>query len=420
MTKLIGNAVIGQSGGPTAVINSSAYGAIRAALDAPEIGRVYGALNGINGILNENLIDLGKEDPSELELMKNTPASALGSCRCKLKNPDEDDTAYMRILEVFKKYNIRYFFYNGGNDSMDTCNKVSKFMLYNGYDCRVIGIPKTIDNDLCLTDHCPGYGSAAKYIATSVREIFLDTTVYENGAITVIEAMGRNAGWLTAAAALSGIDGFGADLICLPEVVFDLDAFIQKVKRIYSETGKCLIVVSEGIRDKEGKYIAEYGADLVKTKDCFGHAQLGGLASFLTASLKAATGAKARGIELSLLQRCAGHCASKTDIDEAFSAGMAAVSEAIRGATDKMVGFEREYIDGNYICRTKLFDLSSVANAEKTIPLDWINETGDGLNQKFIDYALPLIQGEPGNITENGLSRYVKLKKIKAKPEDCA
>ena len=303
---------------------------------------------------------------------------------------------------------------------MDTCNKVSKFMLYNGYDCRVIGIPKTIDNDLCLTDHCPGYGSAAKYIATSVREIFLDTTVYENGAITVIEAMGRNAGWLTAAAALSGIDGFGADLICLPEVVFDLDAFIQKVKRIYSETGKCLIVVSEGIRDKEGKYIAEYGADLVKTKDCFGHAQLGGLASFLTASLKAATGAKARGIELSLLQRCAGHCASKTDIDEAFSAGMAAVSEAIRGATDKMVGFEREYIDGNYICRTKLFDLSSVANAEKTIPLDWINETGDGLNQKFIDYALPLIQGEPGNITENGLSRYVKLKKIKAKPEDCA
>ena len=193
MVKLIGNAVIGQSGGPTAAINSSAYGAIRAALDAPEIKRVYGAINGISGILNDNLIDLGKEDPNELAFMKNTPASALGSCRVRLDDPGTDDSSYMRILEIFKKYNIRYFFYNGGNDSMDTCSKVSKFMLKNGYDCRVIGIPKTIDNDLCLTDHCPGYGSAAKYIATSVREISMDTAVYEKGAITVIETMGRNA-----------------------------------------------------------------------------------------------------------------------------------------------------------------------------------------------------------------------------------
>lgn len=414
MPTLIGNAVIGQSGGPTAVINASAYGAIRTALDAPEIPKVYGALNGINGILNDKLIDLGQEDPSELKFMKTTPASALGSCRCKLKNPDEDDTDYNRILEIFKKYNIRYFFYNGGNDSMDTCNKVSKFMLNNGYECRVIGIPKTIDNDLCLTDHCPGYGSAAKYIATSVREIYLDTTVYENGAITVIETMGRNAGWLTASAALAGKDGFGADLIYLPEVEFNLDTFLEKVKNIYETTGKCLIVVSEGIRDKNGKYIVEY-ANSSSSEDCFGHTQLGGLASFLTAKLKEATGgAKARGIELSLLQRCAGHCASETDTKESYSAGKAAVMEAINGATDKMVGFERTYEKGCYICRTKLFDLDKVANAEKNIPRDWINATGDGLNEKFIDYALPLIQGEIAPPTENGLIRYVKLKKIKA------
>lgn len=269
MVKLIGNAVIGQSGGPTAAINSSAYGAIRAALDAPEIKRVYGAINGISGILNNNIIDLGKEDPNELAFMKNTPASALGSCRVRLDDPGTDDSSYMRILEIFKKYNIRYFFYNGGNDSMDTCSKVSKFMLKNGYDCRVIGIPKTIDNDLCLTDHCPGYGSAAKYIATSVREISMDTAVYEKGAITVIETMGRNAGWLTAASALAGSDGHGPDLIYLPEVVFDLDAFLQKVKKVYEETNKCLIVVSEGIKDKDGRYIVQYAADLAKTKDCF-------------------------------------------------------------------------------------------------------------------------------------------------------
>lgn len=418
MISLIGNAVIGQSGGPTAAINSSAYGAIRAALDAPEIKRVYGAINGISGILNDNLIDLGKEDPNELAFMKNTPASALGSCRVRLDDPGADDSSYMRILEIFKKYNIRYFFYNGGNDSMDTCSKVSKFMLKNGYDCRVIGIPKTIDNDLCLTDHCPGYGSAAKYIATSVREISMDTAVYEKGAITVIETMGRNAGWLTAASALAGSDGHGPDLIYLPEVEFDLDAFLQKVKKVYDETNKCLIVVSEGIKDKDGRYIVQYAADLAKTKDCFGHSQLGGLAAFLTAMLKEVTGAKVRGIELSLLQRCAGHCSSKTDVEEAYSAGAAAVREAVLGATDKMVGFERAYEDGKYVCKTKLFDLSSVANAEKTVPLDWINESGDGLNEKFLEYALPLIQGEPEYSTENGLVRYVRLKKIKAQPED--
>ncbi len=414
MAILKGNAVIGQSGGPTSVINASAYGAIKTALEAAEIEHVYGALNGIKGILDDNLIDMGAEDPAELELMKYTPSSALGSCRYKLKSADVDDTDYKRILEIFKKYNIRYFFYNGGNDSMDTCNKVSKFMLENGYECRVMGIPKTIDNDLAGTDHCPGYASAAKYIATSVMEIYHDARVYNTGMITVIEAMGRNAGWLTASAALAGIKGNGADLIYLPEVDFDLDDFVAKVKKIYDANDKCIVVVSEGIKDKNGKYISEYGADLAKTKDSFGHAQLGGLASFLADTLKEATGAKVRGIELSLLQRCAAHCASQTDIEESFSAGKAAVENAVAGITDKMVGFEREYVDGKYKCNIKLFDLSVVANTEKKVPLEWLNETKDGLNEKFVEYALPLIQGETQMKKEDGLPRFVKLKKVKA------
>ncbi len=413
MSILKGNAVIGQSGGPTSVINASAYGAIKTALDSGEIEHVYGALNGIKGILDDNLIDMGAEDPEELALMKYTPSSALGSCRYKLKSPDVDDTDYKRILEVFKKHNIRYFFYNGGNDSMDTCNKVSKFMLENGYECRVMGIPKTIDNDLAGTDHCPGFASAAKYIATSVMEIYRDATVYDTGMITVVEAMGRNAGWLTASAALAGIDGHGADLIYLPEVDFDLQNFIASVKKIYEEKGKCIVVVSEGIKDKDGKYISEYGADLAKTKDSFGHAQLGGLASFLADTLKAETGAKTRGIELSLLQRCAAHCASQTDIDESFASGEAAVKNAIAGVTDKMVGFEREYVDGKYVCHTKLFDLSVVANTEKKVPLEWLNDTKDGLNEKFVEYALPLIQGETQLKKVNGLPRFVNLKKVK-------
>ncbi len=413
MSTLKGACIIGQSGGPTSVINASAYGAIKAALDSEEITTVYGALNGIKGVLDDNLIDMGKEDPKELELMKYTPSSALGSCRYKLKDPDVDDTDYKRILEIFKKYDVRYFFYNGGNDSMDTCNKISKFMLKNGYECRVMGIPKTIDNDLAGTDHCPGYASAAKYIATSVMEIYHDARVYDTGMITVIEAMGRNAGWLTASAALAGIHGNGADLIYLPEIDFDMDSFIAKVKKIYAENGKCIVVVSEGIKDKEGKYISEYGADLAQSKDSFGHAQLGGLASYLANVLKSETGAKVRGIELSLLQRCAAHCASQTDIDESFSAGQAAVTNAIAGVTDKMVGFEREMVDGKYKCNIKLFDLSIVANTEKKVPTEWLNETKDGLNDKFIEYALPLIQGETKLVKEDSLPRFVHLKKLK-------
>ena len=280
MSELKGACIIGQSGGPTSVINASAYGAIKTALENESVTKVYGALNGIKGVLDDNLIDMGEECPDELALMKYTPSSALGSCRYKLKPADVDDTDYKRILEIFRKYNVRYFFYNGGNDSMDTCNKISKFMQKSGWECRVMGIPKTIDNDLAGTDHCPGYGSAAKYIATSVMEIYLDARVYDTGMITVIEAMGRNAGWLTAAAALAAYKGCGPDLIFLPEVNFDLNSFLDKVQKIYDANKKCIVVVSEGIRDKDGKYISEYGAENL-AKDSFGHSQLGGLAAFL-------------------------------------------------------------------------------------------------------------------------------------------
>lgn len=411
--QLKGACIIGQSGGPTSVINASAYGAIKTALESEQITQVLGALHGIKGVLDDNLIDMSKEDPAELALMKHTPSSALGSCRYKLKDPDVDDTDYKRILEIFKKYNVRYFFYNGGNDSMDTCNKISKFMLKNGYACRVMGIPKTIDNDLFGTDHCPGYGSAAKYIATSIMEVYRDARVYDTGMITIIECMGRHAGWLTAAAALANYKGNGPDLIYLPEVAFDLEKFTASVKEIYAKQKKCIAVVSEGIHDKDGTFIAEYANKNI-AKDSFGHAQLGGLAAFLANHIKNETGAKVRGIELSLLQRCAAHCASKTDIEESFAAGKAAVENAVNGITDKMVGFERVYEDGRYVCKIKLFDLSSVANTEKKVPLEWINETHDGLKDAFVEYALPLIQGQTDLTIEEGLPRFVNLKKVKA------
>ena len=411
--QLKGAAIIGQSGGPTSVINASAYGVIRTALDDPNITKVYGAAHGIRGVLDDVLYDMGQEDAKELELLLHTPSSALGSVRYKLKDSDVDDTDYKRILEIFKKYDVRYFFYNGGNDSMDTCNKISKFMLKNGYDCRVMGIPKTIDNDLAGTDHCPGFASAAKYIATSVMEVYCDAHVYDTGMITIIECMGRHAGWLTAAAALAGVKGCGPDLIYLPEVDFDLDDFTKKVKDIYEQNKNCIVAVSEGIHDKDGTFIAEY-ANKNMAKDSFGHAQLGGLAAFLANHVKQATGAKVRGIELSLLQRCAAHCASQTDIDESFMAGKAAVENAVNGVTDKMVGFEREMVDGKYTCKIKLFDLSIVANTEKKVPRQWINNEGDGITDGFIDYALPLIQGHTQMTVEDGLPRFVHLKKVKA------
>ena len=410
--KLIGSCIFGQSGGPTAVINASAYGVIRAALDAEEITKVYGAAHGIRGVLDDKLYVMDEEDPAELKLLLNTPSSELGSCRYKIADPEKDDTDYKRILEIFKKYNVRYFFYNGGNDSMDTCNKISRYMESVGYECRVMGVPKTIDNDLFGTDHCPGFASAAKYIATSCMEINKDARVYDNGMITVVEIMGRHAGWLDASAALATEFGSGPDLIYLPELDFDMEKFIADVERIYAANGKVLIAVSEGIHYADGRFVSEAKTSAT---DGFGHAQLGGLATMLAEVLKERTGAKVRGIELSLLQRCGAHLASKTDIDEAFGAGQEAVKQAISGTTGKMVAFEREYIDGKYHCKTVLLPLASVANFEKKVPVEWINEDGNGLKHEFIDYVLPLIQGEPELPLEHSLPRYARLKKVLAK-----
>ena len=412
MNVLKGACIIGQSGGPTSVINASAYGVIRTALDSEAITKVYGAEHGIKGVLNDRLFDMSAEDAGELENLLYTPSSALGSCRYKIADPDVDDTDFKRILEIFKKYDVRYFFYNGGNDSMDTCNKISKYMQRVGYECRVMGVPKTIDNDLFGTDHCPGYASAAKYIATSCMEVYQDAWVYDTGMICVVEIMGRHAGWLTAAASLAATMGAGPDLIYLPETDFDMDKFISEVRKVYTETGGCMVAVSEGIHYADGSFVSEAQASAT---DGFGHAQLGGLAGMLAEVIKKEIGAKVRGIELSLLQRCGAHLASQTDIDESFMAGKAAVENAVAGLTDKMVGFERSYEGGAYVCRTKLFDLVDVANTEKKVPIEWINAQHNGVERAFIDYALPLIQGETKMKKENGLPRFAKLKKVLAK-----
>ena len=411
MSELKGACVIGQSGGPTSVINSSVLGALEAALDNPSITRVFGMAHGIKGLLNDDLYDIDKEDRDELALLRYTPSSALGSCRYKLADPDVDDTDYKRILEIFKKYDIRYFFYNGGNDSMDTCNKVSKYMMKSGYECRVMGIPKTIDNDLFGTDHCPGFASAAKYIATSVMEVARDSRVYNIGQITVIECMGRHAGWLTAAASLPNTKEPCCDFIYLPEVDFDMDKFIADVSECYKKNGNCIVAVSEGIHYADGRFVSE--AKTAAT-DGFGHAQLGGLAALLANILKEKTGAKVRGIELSLLQRCAAHCASQTDIDEAYLSGKTAVEEMLKGTTDKMVGFACDRTNG-YKCEAKLFDLADVANFEKKFPREWINASGNNVTADFANYCLPLIQGETKLEKEDGLPRFARLKKVFAK-----
>jgi len=405
---LTGACVFGQSGGPTSVINASAYGVIKTALEAPEITAVYGAAHGITGVLNDTLYDLGKEDPRELEYLMNTPSSELGSCRYKIR--DENDLK--RIHEIFKKYDIRYFFYNGGNDSMDTCMKVNDYLNRHGYDCRVIGVPKTIDNDLCGTDHCPGFGSAAKYIATAVAEVYKDTTVYDTSTITIIEIMGRHAGWLTGSSALAELSGSPPDLIYMPEIPFDMESFLQSVESVYKVSNHCLVTVSEGVRYAEGGFVSEA---TTSTTDGFGHKQLGGLAMMLADAVKKRTGAKVRGIELSLLQRCGAHLASQTDIDEAFLAGKSAVECALSGQTGKMVTFRRETIDGGYHCVIENEPLLVSANMEKTVPREWISEAGTYVTQEFIDYVLPLIQGENRRKIEKGLPRFAQLKKIPVK-----
>ena len=414
MKGLKGALMFAQSGGPTSVINASAAGVFIEGLNSDMITEVYGAAHGIRGILNEEFYDISKEDIKELELLKYTPSSALGSVRYKLKDASVDDTDYKRLLEVFKKYNVRYFFYNGGNDSMDTCNKISKYMAKSGYEMNVIGVPKTIDNDLYGTDHCPGFASAAKYIATSIMEINLDAKVYDTPMICVIEVMGRNAGWLTAAAKLANLKGLGADLIYLPEIAFDVNKFVADVKGVMAKNNnKCIAVVSEGIKNAEGVLVCE-ALGQAGARDSFGHAQLGGVAATLANIVKAETGSKVRAIELSLMQRCAAHCASATDIEETFGAGKEAVKAAVNGETDKMVCYARKEGD-KYECEYKLLPLELAANTEKTVPLEWITDNGTNISDEFIAYALPLIQGETELPKEDGLPRFARLKKVLVK-----
>ena len=407
-----GNVIVGQSGGPTAVINSSLAGVYRTAVDRGA-KKVYGMLYGIQGLLDEQYVDLSKYIRSDLdvEILKRTPSAFLGTCRYKLPDIHENQEIYVKIFEILNKLNIECFIYIGGNDSMDTIKKLSDYAILTGQSQKFVGVPKTIDNDLALTDHTPGYGSAAKYIATSTKEVIRDGIgfSYKKQQVIIIEIMGRHAGWLAGSAALASACGSGPDLIYLPEVDFDMEQFLADVHRIYEEKNNVLIAVSEGIHYADGSFVSEAKASAT---DGFGHAQLGGLAARLAQVIKEHEHAKVRGIELSLLQRAGAHLASQTDIDEAFAAGKMAVEAALSGETGKMVAFERVMAGSQYACRMKLIPLSDVANYEKKVPVEWIVPEGNNVTQDFIDYALPLIQGVPEIPLENGLPRYARLKKV--------
>ena len=402
---LTGSVMVAQSGGPTAVINASAYGVIKTALEAKNVTRVLWAGHGVNGILSDNIYDINAEDPKELALLMQTPAAEFGSCRKKIKEASE----YQQILETFKKHDVRYFFYIGGNDSMDTCNKINDFMKNAGHDICVWGVPKTIDNDLESTDHCPGFGSAAKYVAATCMEISKDSHAYDTGQVTIVEVMGRNAGWLTGASALATKQGAGPDLIYLPEVDFDINKFHGDVENLYKNKKNLLVAVSEGIRDKDGKYIAEYGGT-EKSKDSFGHAQLGGLAHVLAQRVKDKLNTKVRPVELSLMQRCGAHIASKTDVDEAFRAGEFAMKQALLGNSGNMAGYSCKR--NPYSCEIVGIPLSKVANHEKKVPETWITKEKNFVTDEFINYVSPLIQGESGMVYESGLPRFARLKKL--------
>ncbi|HEY3757562.1 MAG TPA: 6-phosphofructokinase [Opitutaceae bacterium] len=408
MAELVGNVLIGQSGGPTSVINSSVAGIVSEALNHGCIEEIYGTMNGVLGLLQEELIDLASESQQQIRALKHTPGAALGTCRYKLKK-DQD---FQRVLEVFKAHNIRYFFYIGGNDSQDTADKISKLAQAQGYELRVVGVPKTIDNDLAVTDHCPGYGSVIKYLATTVREMACDNEAMGQGdLVSIIEAMGRSAGWIAAGAALAKRRDHPHDpphLILLPEVAFNQEKVLEDVRRVLKREKYCMIVVAEGLVDSDGNYLAADSAT-----DAFGHAKLGGageaLAEILEANLPSV---KVRVARPGLMQRAAAHAASKTDVDEAFLAGQAAVRAAVDGETDKMVTLLRGDND-HYTCETGLAPLSEIANGVKKLPREWINEDGVSMNFQFLRYAQPLVQGEVTLPTDNGIPVFARLDKVR-------
>ena len=406
------NAIVGQSGGPTSVINASLAG-VYESCKRRGADKVYGMLHGVAGLLERRtcVLDDKLKSALDIELLKRTPSSYLGSCRYKL--PDwhtaEGEAVYQKLFEILKELDIGYFFYIGGNDSMDTICKLSDYAKRIGSDIRFMGVPKTIDNDLMHTDHTPGYGSAAKYIGVVMKEIIRDATVYGTNYVTIVEIMGRNAGWLTAAAALArGEDCEGVNMICLPEVPFNIEHFMDKVERMQRESKSVVIAVSEGVKLADGRYVCELSDD-AHFVDAFGHKSLTGTARYLANQVAGKLKTKTRSIELSTLQRCAAHVSSRTDITEAYQVGGAAAKAAFEGHTGEMVALERISNDP-YQCTTRLVDIHQIANFEKKVPLEWVNSYRTDMEPTFLQYARPLIQAELTPVYIDGLPRHIFMK----------
>ncbi|OOM16318.1 6-phosphofructokinase [Clostridium saccharobutylicum] len=398
------NCIVAQSGGPTSVINSSVVGLLNANKKLRAFDKVYGGLNGIEGILNKNIIDLSSISDEEINHFRFTPSSGLGSCRYKLSDIDSCSQEYENLIKILKEYDITSFFYVGGNDSMDTIAKLSKYARINKIDIKFIGIPKTIDNDLMFTDHTPGFGSAAKFIGTSVLETYLDASVYVNNGIFILETMGRDTGWLAASSCLAKLDNKSVvDFIYLPEAAFDKDEFLRDVKQRFKEQNKVYIVVSEGIRDKNGKFISELQCT---SQDKFGHAQLGGVGNYLkNLIVESGITSRVKSLELGILQRCAMHCASYTDLTEAFKVGELALIHAAEGETGKMVAINRDSNEP-YTVSYSLVDSDKVANHVSYFPSEWINEAGNFVTEEAYSYFKPLIKDLPNLALKGNLPKY--------------
>ena len=415
MKEVRGNVIVGQSGGPTAVINSSLAGVYKTAKDRGA-KKVFGMLHGIQGLLEERYVDLSKHIKNDLdiELLKRTPSAYLGSCRYKLPEICEDQEIYKKIFSILDKLEVEYFFYIGGNDSMDTIKKLSDYSILNGSRIRFMGVPKTIDNDLAATDHTPGYGSAAKYIGSITKEVIRDGLVYDQQNVTLLEIMGRNAGWLTGAAALAKCeDCEGPDMIFLPEIPFDVENFMKKVEELHKRKKSVVVAISEGVKMADGRYVCEL-TDTIDYVDAFGHRQLTGTARYLAEKISREVGCKTRAIEFNSLQRCASHIVSRVDITEAFQVGGAAVKAAFEGETGKMIILKR-VSDDPYICVTDIYDVHKVANVEKKVPREWINEAGDYVTEEFVSYIKPLIQAELTPIMVDGLPRHLYYTDVEQK-----
>lgn len=403
------NLIVAQSGGPSSAINATVAGVCGFGFKSDKIDKVYGGLHGIKGILEERIVELNDllDTEEKLDTLAMTPAAALGSCRKKLADYNVDDSEYKKLIDIFRKYNIGYFVYIGGNDSMDTVYKVSEYCALNGIDdIKVVGAPKTIDNDLCETDHTPGFGSAAKYIATTISELGYDGDVYDVPTVNIVEVMGRDAGWLTASSCLARLNGHHVpDLIYLCEKPFSVEKFIDDVNKKIAEKKTVIVAVSEGVKNAEGKYISETGDGKL---DAFGHVQLAGVGEFLKDVVKKEIGCKVRSIELSLMQRCAGHIASKTDITESRLIGYETAKFASEGGSGKMGVFVRN-TEKEYGVSIDFVDISKIANKVKKVPLEWINEEGNDVKQELIDYLYPIIQGEVPLQYDNGIPKTIVI-----------